>query len=147
MIRSMQIEDYDQVRNLWMSIHGFAIRSIDDSRAGVMRFIQRNPGISVVAIEDGKIVGSILCGHDGRQASFYHVCVHEDYRCRGIGEKMVHWCMERLREEGINKIALIAFKQNDVGNQFWHQEGWNERADANYYDFILNEENMTKYNQ
>ena len=80
MIRIMTIEDYDGVRALWMKIKGFGIRSIDDSREGVERFIKRNPTTSVVAVEDGKIVGSILCGHDGRRGCFYHVCVDADYR-------------------------------------------------------------------
>ena len=52
-VRSMQIEDYDQVYALWMTIHGFSIRTIDDSREGVERFLKRNPGISVVAVMDG----------------------------------------------------------------------------------------------
>ena len=71
----MQIEDYEQVYALWLTISGFAIRSVDDSKEGVERFLQRNPGISVVAEEDGKIVGAILCGHDGRRGCLYHVCV------------------------------------------------------------------------
>ena len=56
MVRLMTIEDYDQVRALWMTIKGFGIRSIDDSREGVERFLRRNPTTSVVAVEDG-IVG------------------------------------------------------------------------------------------
>ena len=65
MVRIMTIEDYDGVYALWMKIRGFGIRSIDDSKEGVRRFLKRNPTTSVVAVEDGKIVGSILCGHDG----------------------------------------------------------------------------------
>lgn len=42
-VRSMQIEDYDQVYALWMTIHGFSIRTIDDSREGVERFLKRIP--------------------------------------------------------------------------------------------------------
>ena len=80
MIRIMTIDDYDGVRDLWMKIKGFGIRSIDDSREGVEQFLKRNPTTSVVAVEDGKIVGSILCGHDGRRGCFYHVCVDEKYR-------------------------------------------------------------------
>ena len=66
MIREMRLEDYDQVYALWMSVKGFAMRSVDDSREGVERFLARNPHISVVAEEEGQIVGAILCGHDGR---------------------------------------------------------------------------------
>ena len=75
MVRAMTMDDYDDVYALWMSIHGFGIRSVDDSREGIERFIKRNPGLSAVDVEDGKIVGAILCGHDGRRACLYHVCV------------------------------------------------------------------------
>lgn len=146
MVRAMEVEDYDQVKALWMTIKGFAIRSIDDSREGVERFLRRNPGISVVAVEDGKIVGAILCGHDGRRGCLYHVCVDPAYRLRGIGKEMVTFCMKRLQEEGINKVSLIAFTVNDIGNAFWKCIGWTKREDLNYYDFVLNDANIIKFN-
>ena len=74
-IRVMTMEDYPGVYALWMSIHGFGIRSIDDSEEGVRRFLTRNPNTSMVAVSDGRIIGAILCGHDGRRGTFYHVCV------------------------------------------------------------------------
>lgn len=147
MIRAMKTEDYDQVYALWMTIKGFGIRSIDDSKEGVERFIKRNPTTSVVAEEDGKIVGSILCGHDGRRGCLYHVCVHKDYRRRGIGKEMVVFAMEALKAEGVNKVSLIAFTKNDIGNAFWNTIGWTKREDLNYYDFTLNEENITAFNE
>ena len=146
-IRTMTMEDYEEVFSLWMRIHGFGIRSIDDSREGVERFLQRNPCTSVVAVADSRIVGSILCGHDGRRGCFYHVCVDEAYRKRGIGKAMAVACMRALQEEQINKVNLIAFKSNQVGNHFWKGEGWTFREDLNYYDFTLNEANITKFNQ
>lgn len=145
MIRIMTIEDYDEVYALWKQIRGFGIRSIDDSREGVERFLKRNPSTSVVAVEDGRIVGSILCGHDGRRGCFYHVCVDAAYRRRGIGKAMVVASMEALKEEHINKVCLIAFTRNDVGNAFWNTIGWTKRQDLNYYDFTLNEENITAF--
>jgi len=147
MIRAMKKDDYEQVHDLWMKIKGFAIRSIDDSKEGVERFLNRNPGISVVAEEDGKIVGAILCGHDGRRGCMYHVCVDPDYRLKGIGKSMVVFAMEALKREKINKVSLIAFTQNDVGNAFWKEIGWTRREDLNYYDFTLNSENITAFNQ
>ncbi|MBR1693241.1 MAG: GNAT family N-acetyltransferase [Lachnospiraceae bacterium] len=147
MIRAMEITDYEKVHDLWMSIKGFAIRSIDDSREGVERFLNRNPGISVVAEENGRIVGAILCGHDGRRGCLYHVCVAEDCRLRGIGKAMVVYCMEALRREKISKVSLIAFTENDIGNAFWKEIGWLQRLDLNYYDFTLNQENIVRFNQ
>lgn len=146
-IQTMTIEDYEGVRALWMSIKGFAIRSVDDSREGVELFLKRNPTTSVVAKLDGKVVGAILCGHDGRRGCLYHVCVAEKYRMQGIGKAMVVKAMEALKTEHINKVSLIAFTSNDIGNAFWKQIGWTKREDLNYYDFTLNEANITAFIQ
>ena len=147
MVRVMTMEDYDQVKELWNSIHGFGIRSIDDSREGVERFIRRNPTTSMVAEYQGKIIGAILCGHDGRRGCLYHVCVRKGYRRQGIGKAMVVACMEALRKEQINKVSLIAFTKNDIGNAFWKEIAWTKREDLNYYDFTLNEKNITAFIQ
>ena len=146
-IREMKIEDYDKVFALWKTIKGFGIRSVDDSKEGIERFLKWNPGLSVVAEENGEIGGAILCGSDGRRGCLYHVCVHKDYRRQGIGKTMVVWCMEKLKELQINKVSLIAFTQNDIGNAFWKEIGWTKREDLNYYDFTLNEKNITAFIQ
>lgn len=143
----MTIEDYPEVRDLWMTIKGFAIRSIDDSHEGVDRFLKRNPTTSVVARQDGQVVGAILCGHDGRRGCLYHVCVRESYRRHGIGKAMVVFCMKALAAEQISKVSLIAFSTNDIGNAFWNEIGWLRRLDLNYYDFTLNENNIVRFNQ
>ena len=147
MVRVMTADDFEQVHDLWMRIKGFAIRSIDDSKDGIERFLKRNPTTSMVAVEQDKVVGAILCGHDGRRGCFYHVCVDPAYRRRGIGTQMVKACLAALREEQINNVTLIAFKQNEIGNSFWRHVGWAQREDLNYYDFTLNEANITAFNK
>ena len=146
-VRTMTIEDYEQIYELWMKIKGFAIRSIDDSKEGVERFLKRNPNTSVVAVKNEKIVGAILCGHDGRRGCLYHVCVDPNHRKQGIGTAMVVFAMNALKEENISKVSLIAFTQNDMGNAFWRKIGWTQREDLNYYDFVLNTENIIRFNQ
>ena len=145
-IHPMTMDDFEQVHNLWMEISGFGIRSIDDSREGVERFIRRNPTTSMVAEMDGRIVGAILCGHDGRRAGLNHVCVKEAYRKHGIGQKLVERCLEALKKEKISKVNLIAFKKNEIGNRFWQKLGWKYCDNVNYYECVLNEENVTVFN-
>lgn len=146
-VRTMTAEDYEGVYALWMSIKGFAIRSIDDSKEGVARFLLRNPDTSVVAVEDGRIIGAILCGHDGRRGCLYHVCVRQECRRKGVGKAMVVFCMEKLKAEQISKVSLIAFTANDIGNAFWRRIGWTKREDLNYYDFVLNDKNIVNFNR
>lgn len=144
-IRSMTIDDYDQVYALWSGIKGFGIRAVDDSEEGIKRFIVRNPDLSVVAEDNKTVIGSILCGHDGRRGTLYHVCVAENYRKHGVGREMVLEAVSRLKKEGINKVNLIAFRNNLLGNNFWRKEKFTYRDDLNYYDLAISEENKTDF--
>lgn len=149
LIRPMHIDDYEQVATLWQHIDGFYIRSIDDSKDGIARFLARNPNTSVVAVikdnESGaeRVVGSILCGHDGRYGSLYHVCVHKDFRQMGIGSQMVEAALNALKKEQISSISLIAFSENTIGNAFWKKQGWASKPNANRYEFSLNPANIS----
>ena len=55
--------------------------------------------------------------------------------------------MNALKAEKINKVSLIAFSVNDIGNAFWNNMLWTKREDLNYYDFVLNDENITTFNK
>ena len=144
----MTMDDYDEVYALWSGIKGFGMRSIDDSRENIARFIKRNPTTSMVAKDvDGHVIGAILCGHDGRRACFYHVCVKEEFRKRGIAKELVEACIKALKEEQINKVTIVAFTTNENGNRFWKSLGWELRDDLNSYDFSLNDENVTIFNK
>ena len=146
-IRPMVIEDYDEVFALWQTIEGFGIRAIDDSEEGIRRFLRRNPTTSVIAEEDGVIIGAILCGHDGRTGCFYHVCVEKSHRNRGVAKKMSQYSLNECKKEGVSKVSLVAFSDNEAGNACWHELGWKERKDLNCYDYILNEENVVTFNK
>ena len=146
-IRIMSIDDYPAVYSLWRGIEGFGLRTIDDSYEGIARFLKRNPKTSIVAVEDEQVIGTILCGHDGRTGFFYHVCVEKSHRHRGIAKEMTQYAMDALREEGINKVSLVAFCSNENGNACWHELGWKEREDLNCYDYILNPNNTVNFNK
>lgn len=140
-VRKMTIKDYNEVYELWQSIKKFAIRQIDDSKDGIKKFLNRNKTTCVVAVCDNKIVGSILCGHDGREACFYHVCVKEDVRNHGIATKMVNNIIIKLKKLGINKVRLVAFKENKLGNDFWKDIGFAQNTNLNIYEKVLNDSN------
>ena len=144
-IRVMKPEDYEGIYRLWCSIKGLGIRSIDDSETNIVNFIRRNPTTSFVAECEGNIVATLMCGHDGRRASFYHVCVDVEFRKKGIATQMAEKALEALKKEGINKVNLMAFKDNSTGNKFWKDLGWYIRDDVNLYEYNLNENNITNF--
>ena len=135
-IRAMTIDDYSAVYALWNACLASA-RDIDDSREAIERFLRRNPGTSVVAVEEGEITGSILCGHDGRRGCLYHVAVDAAHRRCGVGQAMVQACLAALRAEGIRKCALVAFTKNEGGNAFWDAMGFESRNDIHFREGTL----------
>lgn len=137
----MTISDYEETFNLWSNTAGMGMRSLDDSYEGIAKFLKRNPTTNFVARIDEKIVGVILCGHDGRRGYIYHAAVDEKYRGQGIGKALVENAIDGLKGEGIHKAALVVFKDNIIGNEFWDMMGFDTRVDLNYRNKSINEMN------
>lgn len=131
-IRLMTMNDYEQIYDLWINTPGLGLNNLDDSKPGIEKYLKRNPDTCFVAEEEGKIVGVILSGHDGRRGFIYHTIVHQDYRRYGIGKSLVTYALKALEQEGIHKVALVAFKRNEVANAFWEKMGFIERTDLVY---------------
>jgi ribosomal protein S18 acetylase RimI-like enzyme len=140
-IRVMTIDDYEQVFRLWTGTAGVGMRSLDDSEPGIRKFLERNPNTCFVAEIDGSLAGVILSGHDGRRAYIYHTAVKEAYRGRGIGKALVDAVETAMKKEGINKIALVAFRTNETGNRFWEKQDYCDRPDLVYRNKSLNTAN------
>lgn len=136
--RLMTIEDYEQAYALWLE-SGNGLNDKDDSVEGIAKYLKRNPTTSFVATCDEKIVGVLLCGHDGRRGIIQHACVSPDYRRLGIGQKLVSLGLDALNAEGITKVLLVAFKKNEGGNAFWESQGFTLREDLNYRNKALTE--------
>ena len=136
--RLLNINDYSQAYGLWL-LCGNGLNDKDDSLEGIDKYLKRNPSTSFVAVCEGKVVGVILCGHDGRRGIIQHACVSPDYRRCGVGKKLVDLALEALKNEGINKVLLVAFKKNEGGNAFWESQGFTLREDLNYRNKALAE--------
>lgn len=132
-VRKMNIDDYNDVYRLWMSCSGMGLNNLDDSRDGIAKFLNCNPDTCFVAVYEGRqIVGVILAGNDGRRGYIYHTAVHPDFRKQGIARELVHRAVDALECCGIHKAALVVFKRNTDGNQFWEKMGFTMREDLVY---------------
>lgn len=130
------MEDYDKAYALWSSTDGVGL-SDADSKDNIKVFLERNKGLSLVCEDNNRIVGTILCGHDGRRGYIYHVAVDKDYRHKGIGRELVSRCLKGLAREGITKCHLFVFLDNDPGHEFWTAVGWERREDIVVYSKVI----------
>lgn len=126
-ISAMTLSDYDDCLALWQATEGMGLSAADSCEA-IGRYLARNPGMSFVARdEDGRLVGTVLCGHDGRRGYLHHLAVRADCRNQGLGRALVQRGMHALQQEGIDKCHLMVFEQNAQGRAFWQRTGWYER--------------------
>lgn len=138
-IELMSINHYDEIYNLWINTNGMGLNNVDDSYDGIKKFIDRNPDTNFIAKVDGRIVGTIMCGHDGRRGHIYHTSVDINYRNNGIGKLLVDNAVNGLANQGITKVSLVVFKHNESGNIFWEKSGFTERPDLIFRNKIIKE--------
>ena len=138
-IRTMTINDYDGVYALWVNTPGMGLNAVDDSREGIEKYLRRNPTTSFIAQDGDRIVGVIMAGHDGRRGYIHHTAVLPAYRGQGLGRRLVEYAMQALDEEGIQKVALVVFSENETGNVFWEKMGFLSREDLVYRNKNIHE--------
>ena len=138
-IRAMTINDYERVYALWLKTPNTGLNNLDDSKEGIAKYLERNPNTCFVAEAEGKIIGVILSGHDGRRGYIHHMSVDGREQRRGVGTALVNTAMSALKCEGINKVALVVFRNNEKGNAFWEKQGFDARDDLNYRNKAVTE--------
>lgn len=134
-IREFRISDIESVRPLWAVSEGLG--GPGDATESLTRFLKRNPGLSLVALFEGSIVGTALCGHDGRRGLIYRLAVADEFRRRGLAAELVARCLSNLRTEGIERCLALVHENNLGGREFWTKSGWKLRTDLVTYSFEL----------
>jgi N-acetylglutamate synthase len=127
-LSEMTMDDYDDIFSLWKTTASIGL-SDADSREGTAAYLRHNPGLSVVVRQNGRLIGALLCGHDGRRAYLHHLAVASDFRHRGIGRKLVDECLARAAAQGIHKAHAWVYCENQSGLEFWKQIGWTCRTE------------------
>lgn len=125
-IMEMKLNDYAEAWQLWGQTPGMGLSTADE-RPAIGRFLERNPGLCFVARLQDVLVGTALCGQDGRRGYIYHVAVAQAHRTQGIAHALVACCLEGLRQQGIEKAHLMVYETNLGGIAFWHKLGWYRR--------------------
>lgn len=122
------MEYYEEIFVLWSTTKGIGLSEADE-KAAIDAYIKRNPETSFLALSEGRVIGTILCGHDGRRGYIHHLTVIEECRRKGIARELIAAALHRLRKEGIGKCHLFVFNLNEVGRKFWKNNGWHYRDD------------------
>jgi ribosomal protein S18 acetylase RimI-like enzyme len=142
-IRRFCIEEYDAVLALWRHSEGVGLNE-SDTRAAIAAFLRRNPRLSFVAEKQRRIIGAVLCGHDGRRGYLHHLAVSKRHRRQGIGRQLVGACLAKLHRAGIHKCSIFLFACNVAGRKFWQRMGWNSRTEIRLMQIRLADDRRPK---
>ena len=131
------LDRYEEVYSLWMSCKNMGFNNVDDSYEGIGKLVLKNPETCFLALEDEKVIGTVLAGNDGRRGYVYHLCVAEKYRRQGVAGRLVDAMLDGMRKEGISKVALVMFSYNEDANAFYEKIGFTKRNDLIYRNIAL----------
>jgi ribosomal protein S18 acetylase RimI-like enzyme len=129
---SFEPAHYAAARTLWAATPGVGLSRADE-QAPIERFLARNPGLSFVATDAGQLVGTVLCGHDGRRGLIHHLVAAGSHRRQGLGRALLRAGLRGLAAQGIDKCHLMVFRDNPGGLAFWRAVAATERAELALY--------------
>jgi ribosomal protein S18 acetylase RimI-like enzyme len=116
-------DDYPAVLSVWETAGPGLRVGRSDSPQEILKKVQRDPDLFLVAEVAGKIVGTVIGGFDGRRGMVYHLGVLPGYRRSGIGRALMAEVEERLILKGCLKCYLMVVNDNDAAH-FYETCGW-----------------------
>ncbi len=137
-LREMEIADYQAVTSLWAETESLSLRDAD-SQHNIQLYLERNKGLSFVAIDHSEIIGAVLVGTDGRRGYLQHLAVSSQYRGCGIGKELINQATEALAAIGISKTHLFVLNENRAAQGFYAKLGWFPRDEIRMFSFNSSE--------
>ena len=118
--------DYPQLINLWKNAGpGIHLRRSDE-RNEIIKKLQRDPDLFILAEINGLIIGSVLGGFDGRRGMVYHLAVDDAYRKKGIGTVLMNELEKRMKQKGCIRSYLLVTRDNLDAIRFYKTTGWEQ---------------------
>ncbi len=127
-VAAMTTADLNDVLALWSTTDGVGLNE-SDTPDQLRAYLDRNPDLSLLARDGPRLIGAVLCGHDGRRGYLHHLAVLPEYRGRGLGRQMVETCLSSLAAMGILKCNIFLYADNEMGHHFLNRCGWAARSD------------------
>jgi ribosomal protein S18 acetylase RimI-like enzyme len=128
-VRPLTPSDLPAARALWAETDGVELCQ-GDHPDELARYLQRNPGTSMAALEGGRLVGAVLAGHDGRRGFLYHLAISQDRRRAGLGKTLIEHALAALKAAGVVRVLLLVASDNLAGQTFWARQGWEPLTSA-----------------
>ena len=133
LMRAATPADHAALFALWRSVPGIQLRA-EDEYEPFCRYLERNPGLSLLVEAEGKPIASLLAGHDGRRGYLHHLVVAPAWRGRGLASALLDEVLARLAEQGVRKSHVFVLGAAPEALAFWRARGeWLARDDIQVF--------------
>ena len=116
--------DYRRIIRLWEAIEKGVHVGPSDAPDEIVKKLQRDPDLFLVAEIEGQLIGSVIGGYDGRRGLIYHLAVASQFRQQGVGGRLMNEVENRLRAHGCIRCYLFVTPDNPVAMQYYQKHGW-----------------------
>ena len=103
--------------------------TITDDEAALRALLDHAPGALLVAVDGGRILGTVIVGWDGWRGGFYRLAVLPDRRREGIARLLINEGERQLVALGARRLAVFAVTGGPGAAEFWKAVGYEPQSD------------------
>ncbi|MCD4772124.1 MAG: GNAT family N-acetyltransferase [Bacteroidales bacterium] len=131
-IREFIISDYHEIIKLWKEARLPFKPNGRDSKESIEKELQKGCCIFLVAVDENKIIGSVLGTNDGRKGWINRLAVKTEYRKKGLANQLLEDLEKRFYDLGIGIIACLIEDDNQDSLKVFSKFGYSEFEGMHY---------------
>ena len=129
-IREYRPADRDAVIALWEACG--LTRPWNDPATDIAFCVARPESTILVGETDGRLIASVMTGHDGHRGWLYYLAVEPGLQKSGHGRTMVAAAEDWLKARGAPKVMLMVRPENTTVRAFYDALGYEEEERVIY---------------
>lgn len=122
-IRRYQDSDEDAVISLWQEAFPNDPPR-NEPRSNIKMKVTYQPYLFFVALLDNELVGTVMAGYEGHRGWVNYLAVRKGHRRAKIGQALMSYAEDELREIGCIKLNLQVRKTNSEVIEFYETLGY-----------------------
>ncbi|MBL7260912.1 GNAT family N-acetyltransferase [Paractinoplanes lichenicola] len=100
-----------------------------DTPAALAALHLRDPDALIVAVDDGRVVGTVIAGWDGWRCHLYRLAVAPGRRREGIGAALIDAAERRFRALGGSRVDAMVLDGNERAHAIWAARGYRRQPE------------------
>lgn len=100
------------------------VRLDTSSPAALAKLLAHYPNLSLVARDEGQMVGVILCGSSGNSGLMHQLAIEPSHQNTGLDRQLIDEALGKMHRRGIYKSRISLRPGNPNPHDFWEKATW-----------------------